>query len=141
MESDTAGAGASSLPPTEEHLALLDLWGRYCQYLDRGEIESYIQLFTPDAVYEVYGREFVGHDGLRKMMSGAPHGLHLGGPPIIEMIREGRATTLHNLYFVPVEGEPRRAVYQGEMHKTGDGWRIARWRCEFITAEGLQDRP
>src|SRR3982074_2017805 len=94
----------------DDHLALLDLWGRYCAYLDRGDIESYVQLFTEDAVYAVYGREFAGDDGLRTMMRSAPHGLHLGGPPVIEFLDEARANTTHNLYFVPGEGEPRRAV-------------------------------
>lgn len=140
MDTDAADRG-TSLPSTDDHLALLDLWARYCQYLDRGEIERHIEVFAPDAVYHVYGREVVGHDGLRKMLAGAPRGLHLGGVPIIEMIADDRARTLHNLYFVPVEGEPRRAVYEGEMHKTPDGWRIARWRCQFITAEGPKDRP
>jgi hypothetical protein len=134
-------SGARPLPPMEEHLALLDLWARYCSHLDHGDIESYIELFTPDAVYEVYGRAFEGHEGLRKMMRGAPHGLHLGGPPVIEMIDDVTASTTHNLYFVPVGDEPRRALYRGEMRKTAEGWRIARWRCQFITSEGVQDRP
>ena len=44
----------------------------YCLALDQDDLESCIALFTPDAVYEVYGRSFVGHDGVRKMMTGAP---------------------------------------------------------------------
>jgi hypothetical protein len=128
-------------PPADDHLALLDLWARYCTTLDRGDLDSHIQLFTPDAVYEVYGREVVGHEKLRKMLGGAPHGLHLGGPPVFEAIDETHVRSSHNLYFVPVDDEPRRAVYRGELHKTAEGWRIARWRCQFITAEGLQDRP
>jgi ketosteroid isomerase-like protein len=126
---------------SEDRLALLDLWGRYCASLDRGDIDSHVQLFTEDAVYHVYGRDVVGREKLRKMLSGAPHGLHLGGPPVIELVDDTCAHTMHNLYFVPVEDEPRRAVYTGEMRKTAAGWQIARWRCQFLTPEGLQDRP
>lgn len=125
----------------EDRNELIDLWGRYCLCLDLGDLDGYIDLFTEDTVYEVYGREFVGHAGLRKMMGSAPHGLHLGGPPVISILDDTTAKTKHNLYFVPVEGEPRRAVYSGEMRKTEAGWRIAHWRCQFITADGLQDRP
>jgi hypothetical protein len=32
-------------------------------------------------------------------------------------------------------------VYTDEPVKTADGWRIASVRCQFITAEGLADRP
>jgi SnoaL-like domain len=132
---------ASSRPPVDDYLAILDLWGRYCMYLDQGDMESNIQLFLADAVYEVYGHVVVGHDKMRKLLRGAPHGLHLGGNPVIEMVDADHALSFHNLYFVPVDGEPRRAVYRGELARTPDGWRIARWRCQFITANGLQDRP
>lgn len=137
---DTNDSG-SRLPSAEDHLAIVDLWARYCMYLDRGDLEGYLQLFTPDAVYQVYGRDVVGHEKMRKLLSGAPHGLHLGGNPVIEMVEPDRANTFHNLYFVPAAGDPRRAVYQGQLVRTIEGWRIARWRCQFITTEGLQDKP
>lgn len=132
---------SSAAPRTEDHLALLDLWGRYCATLDRKDLDAHVQVFAQDATYHVYGREVSGRDGIRKMLDGAPHGLHLGGPPVVEWVDASTAQTTHNLYFVPVEGEPRRAVYTGTMRKTSEGWRIGTWRCQFITAEGLKDRP
>jgi len=67
--------------PPEDHVAISDLLARYCLTLDFDDVDAWVALFTAEATYEVYGRSFDGHEGLRRMLSGAPGGLHLGGPP------------------------------------------------------------
>jgi hypothetical protein len=130
------------LPSPEDHVAISDLVARYCLTLDLDDIEGWVGLFTPDASYEVYGRSFDGHEGLRRMLGAAPGGLHLGGPPVIEMVDSQHARTTRNLLFVDrTSGVPRNAVYTDELVRTGEGWRFARVRCQFIVAEGLSDRP
>jgi len=130
------------LPTPEDHVAIADLLARYCLALDIEDTEGWIALFLPDARYDVYGRTFEGHEGLRRMIGGAPGGLHLGGPPMIEMTGHDRAHTQRNLLFVErASGESRRAVYDDELQRTSSGWRIAHTRCRFLTAEGLRDRP
>ena len=62
----------------DDHAEISNLLARYCVLLDQDDVDAWVDLFTPDATYHVYGRAFKGHDGLRKMMSGAPGGLHLG---------------------------------------------------------------
>ena len=129
-------------PTPEDHVAISNLLARYCLMLDLDDVEGWIALFTPDASYEVYGRSFVGHDGLRTMMSAAPGGLHLGGPPVVEMLDRDHARAMQNLLFVDrSDGVSRSAVYSDELFRTGDGWRIAKRRCQFIVADGLSDRP
>jgi len=126
----------------EDHVAISTLMARYCLTLDLDDTEAWVALFTEDATYEVYSRSFDGHDGLRKMLSGAPGGLHLGGPPVIEMIDRDHARTTRNLLFIERgDGESRSAVYNDELIRTADGWRIAATRCRFIVADGLSDRP
>ncbi len=126
----------------EDDAEIRNLLARYCLLLDHDEVEPWVQLFTPDATYQVYGRAFTGHDGLRQMMSAAPSGLHLGGPPVIEAIDADHARTQQNLLFIEsVTGEMRRSLYDDELLRTDDGWRIASRRCRFLTADGLQDRP
>jgi 3-phenylpropionate/cinnamic acid dioxygenase small subunit len=126
----------------EDDTEIRNLLARYCVLLDQDEVEQWILLFTPDATYHVYGRAFAGHEGLRKMMSGAPGGLHLGGPPAIELVDKDHALTQQNLLFVERTGEEmRRSLYDDELVRTEEGWRIAKRRCRFITADGLSDRP
>ncbi len=125
----------------DDHAEIRNLLARYCLLLDLDDMDSWLQLFTDDAVYEVYGHRGVGRDGIRKLLTGAPGGLHLGGPPVIELDGD-RATTLRNLLFADAStGEQRSAVYDDDLVRTADGWRIARCRCRFITPDGLADRP
>jgi len=129
-------------PTPEDQVAIVDLFARYCLTLDFDDFDGWVSLYTSDARYEVYGRSFDGHEGLRRMVTAAPGGLHLGGPPVIEMTAPDRATTRRNLLFVDRETrESRSAVYVDELHRTPEGWRIAHTRCRFIVADGLSDRP
>ena len=126
----------------EDDVEIRNLLARYCILLDQDAVEQWIQLFTPDATYDVYGHTFAGHDGLRTMMSGAPGGLHLGGSPVIEAVDDDHAHTQQNLLFVHRStDEIRRSLYDDELVRTTDGWRIASRRCRFIVANGLSDRP
>lgn len=129
-------------PTAEDHVAIVELLARYCLALDTDDIDGWVNLFMPDASFGVYGRSFDGHEGLRRMMREAPGGLHLGGPPVIEMTGPDRAKTTRNLLFVERKtGASRSAVYTDELCRTAGGWRIAHCRCQFIVADGLSDRP
>ena len=130
------------LPTPEDHVAISDLMARYCLTLDLDDVDGWVSLYTPDAAYAVYGRTFDGHEGLRRMATSAPSGLHLGGPPVIEMLDENTARTTRNLLFVERgKSESRCAVYDDELRRTADGWRIGATRCRFMVADGLSDRP
>lgn len=129
-------------PSPEDHVAIANLLARYCIALDEDNGDEWVSLFTPDATYEVYGRSWDGAEGLRSMMRAAPGGLHLGGPPVIEMVGPDRARTRQNLLFVErTSGVMRRSLYTDELRRTADGWRIEKRRCQFIVADGLRDRP
>jgi 3-phenylpropionate/cinnamic acid dioxygenase small subunit len=132
----------SAMPSiADDHAEIRNLLAKYCLLLDLDDMDGWLQLFTDDAVYEVYGRQGVGRDGIRTLLTGAPGGLHLGGPPVIEVDGD-RATTLRNLLFVDAtSGDQRSAVYDDDLVRTPEGWRIARCRCRFITPDGLADRP
>ena len=126
----------------EDDVELRNLFAKYCLYLDLEDVERWVALFTPDAQYHVYGRTFEGHDGLRRMVTGAPGGLHLGGPPVLLADGPDRVQALQNLLFVERGSAPSRsAVYEDELVRTAEGWRIASRRCRFIVPDGFADRP
>ena len=129
-------------PSPDDYTAIANLLAEYCLALDHDEVDRCVGLFTDDGAFEVYGRSFEGRDRIRKMMESAPSGLHLGGPPWVETVEGDRARTRQNLLFVDrTSGEFRRTLYTDELHRSPDGWRIRRRRCQFITVEGVRDRP
>ena len=129
-------------PEPADYTAIANLLAEYCLALDHDEIDRCVSLFTEDGAFEVYGRTWEGHERLRKMMTSAPGGLHLGGPPFVESIDGELARSKQNLLFIEKTGsEFRRTLYTDELRRTPDGWRIRKRRCQFITADGVKDRP
>ena len=129
-------------PTGDEHADISNLLARYCLSLDHDDVETWVSLFTEDGSFEVYGRSFEGHHGLRKMMGAAPKGLHLGGPPLVEMHDDDSAETEQNLLFIDRKsGVSRSAVYRDAVVRTEKGWKIRRRSCLFIVADGLSERP
>ena len=124
-----------------DHAEIRNLMARYCLYLDLDDARGWVDLFTPDAVYEVYGKQFVGHEGLLAIATGAPGGFHLGGPVVIDLEGDAARTTRNLLFVERSSGEARHAVYEDDLVRTAAGWRIRRCRCRFHTADGLADRP
>jgi 3-phenylpropionate/cinnamic acid dioxygenase small subunit len=126
----------------DDDAQIRNLLARYCLLLDQDDVEAWVALFTPDATYHVYGRTFTGHDGLRQMLARAPGGLHLGGSPAIERVADDHARARQNLLFVDrATGVLRGVLYDDELVRTEDGWRIASRRCRFVVADGHSDRP
>ncbi len=126
----------------DDYTAIANLLAQYCLALDHDEVDRCVALFTEDGSFEVYGRSFDGRDRIRKMMLSAPGGLHLGGPPLVELVDGDRALTKQNLLFIDRSGgEFRRTLYADELRRTSEGWRIRKRRCQFITADGVKDRP
>jgi hypothetical protein len=113
----------------------------YALTLDAGDIDACVQLFTADAEVKVYGRSFARHEGLRKMFSDAPHGLHLTGVSRID-VHDDTATARSQVLFVRAgDQQLRPALYDDELVRDGGQWRFRRRRCQFITGHGLADRP
>jgi hypothetical protein len=126
---------------TTDREQIEDLVTAYALSLDVDDIEGCVQLFTPDGGFEVYGRRFAGHEGLRAMMTAAPRGMHFAGRAQIS-VAEDRATVRSQLIFIEASlAETRLAIYDDEVVKTGGQWRFESRRCRFLTPDGLADRP
>ena len=136
-------ASMSAMPSlADDHAEIRNLLGRYCLLLDHDDVDAWVALFTPDGTFDVYGRTFAGPDGLRRMLAGAPGGLHLGGAVVVDVVDADHARTQQNLLFIDrTDGASRSAIYYDELVRTDAGWRIRARRCRFITADGLSDRP
>jgi uncharacterized protein (TIGR02246 family) len=118
-----------------------DLLTAYALALDVDDIEGCVQLFTPDGGFEVYGRRFAGWDGLRKMMSAAPRGMHFAGRAQIEVADVRACVRSQLIFFEASMAETRLAIYDDDVVKVDGQWRFQSRRCRFLTPDGLSDRP
>jgi uncharacterized protein (TIGR02246 family) len=126
---------------TDHSAAIRELVASYALALDAGDIDGCVQLFATDAEFVVYGRSFVGHDGIGKMFRDAPRGLHLTGVSRID-VRDNTATARSQVLFVRAgDLHLRPALYDDELVCDDGQWRFQRRRCQFITSHGLSDSP
>jgi SnoaL-like domain len=108
-----------------DDLAIRSVLAEYCLRLELNPFEEWMELFTPDTVYEVYRRTLRGRDEVAAMLSQAPHGLHLGGPLRVELNGDS-AKTVQNYLFINFETkEWNMGWYYRTLVRTDDGWKIS----------------
>jgi 3-phenylpropionate/cinnamic acid dioxygenase small subunit len=130
------------MPAERDDLAeIRDLLARYCTYLDRSERDAWIQLFSPEGRYEVFGRAFEGHEGLAEMYDTSPGGLHLTGDSLIELHGDTAEVKQSYLFVDQVTRELRIGYYDDDVVRSEEGWRFLRRRSTFLTHRGPAERP
>jgi SnoaL-like domain len=119
---------AQQLADIEAIRAVLD---EYCLRLEINTFAEWLDLFTPDAVYTVYGRDLAGHQAIEDMLSQAPHGLHMPGAARITLDGDG-AETIQSYQFIGDDPKfSNTGWYHRKLVRTGAGWRIATCRVQF----------
>ncbi|CDO86433.1 hypothetical protein AWC29_09175 [Mycobacterium triplex] len=129
---------------TDDEAAIRELIAGYALALDSGDIDACVQLFTADAQFVVYGRSFTGHEGIAKMFTDAPRGLHLTGVSRIDIGSDesDTATARSQVLFVRAgDLHLRPALYDDQLVRRDGRWRFRQRRCQFITSHGLSDSP
>lgn len=114
-----------------DKLAIREVLDEYCLRLEVNRFEEWLQLFTEDAVYEVYGKTLRGRGDIAGTLSRAPHGIHVGGPLRIELDGD-RAETIQNYVFHGDDDKhSNRGWYYRTLLRTAAGWKISHTRVQF----------
>lgn len=121
--------------------AIRDLLAAYALALDADDIDGCLALFTDDAEFALFGKTLSGQDRIRKMLTRAPHGLHLTGATLVDIHGDVAAVRSQMLFVDSSTHELRPALYDDEVTKADERWRFRRRRCQFVTASGLSDSP
>ena len=125
-----ARSGARTWPTLDvqkitDELAIRSLLDEYCLRLEVNRFEEWLDLFTFDTVYHVFGRNLTGHEEVAAMLSLAPHGVHIPGAARIDLDGD-TAETLQNYMFVPNSDDRwNTGWYARTLVRTGEGWKIA----------------
>jgi hypothetical protein len=125
----------------DDREALHDLLASYCILMDRRDAEGWADLFTADGQFFAFGRSFDAREGLVKLATNSPGGLHLAGEPLLAFDGD-QATAQQNFVFVDqVSHDMRIGFYDDVCVRTDAGWRFRTRRCTFLSATGPSDRP
>jgi hypothetical protein len=97
--------------------------------------DRWLEVFTPDASYNVFGAEY-GLDRFPALLAAAPRGQFIGNMPVVDFDGD-RATGKQHFIFVDQQTHALRlGWYNDEYVHTADGWRIKSRSTTFMRKHG-----
>jgi hypothetical protein len=114
-----------------DEMAIRAVLDEYCLRLEVNDFEEWLDLFTPDTVYEVFRQILTGRDEVRAMLSQAPHGVHLGGAARISVDGDSAETVQNYLFIGSDDAAWNMGWYFRSLTRTDAGWKIARTRVKM----------
>jgi hypothetical protein len=119
----------------DDLVELHELCSRYMLLCSQFIGDRWLEVFTPDASYNVFGAEY-GLDRFPALLAAAPRGQFIGNPPVVEFDGD-RATGKQHFLFVDQQTHAMRlGWYNDEYVRTADGWRISRRATTFMRKHG-----
>jgi hypothetical protein len=125
-------------PPIADVIELEQLLATYAVAMTRDDIDTVIEVFTPDGTYSAFGDTYALGD-FPTLVAAAPKGLYLTGTPQLEL--DGDAGTGYQpLCFVDQTNHDMRIGYYTDTYRrTADGWRLRTRSMTFLRRSGSRD--
>ncbi len=136
MTDNIVGAGpmagtAGPADPFEIRRLLVE----YCQSLDDGRFDEWIDLFTKDCVFAVMGMTARGRGELRAMVEPVQtaelRGKHLLSEPLIALNGDVASVSTDFVFVSKTNEVSQAGRYYDIVHRNPDRWRIARREIVF----------
>ena len=114
------------------------LLARYAVGMTRDDIDSVIDVFTPDGSYSAFGAIYP-LDDFPSLVAAAPKGLFLTGTPALELDGD-TGTGMQPLCFVDQTNHDMRIGYYTDTYRrTEQGWRLQTRAMTFLRRSGARD--
>ena len=124
--------------PLADVIEIEQLLARYAVGMTRDDLDSVLEVFTPDGTYSAFGSTY-GLLDFPALVRSAPKGLYLTGAPQLEL--EGDTGAGHQpLCFVDQTNHDMRIGYYTDTYRrTPDGWRLHSRSMTFLRRSGARD--
>jgi hypothetical protein len=114
------------------------LLARYAIGMTRDDVESVVEVFTPDGTYSAFGATYTLAD-FPALVEVAPKGLFLTGTPVLDLGGD-TGTGFQTLCFVEqTTHEMRIGYYTDSYRRTAQGWRLETRSMTFLRRSGVRD--
>ncbi len=126
--------------PIADIIELEQLLAKYAVAATMNDVETLVEVFTPDGTYSAFG-EVYALDDFPKLFEAAPSGLFSVGTPWVELdVEAGTGTGKQTLLFVSqTDHHKRMGWYTDTYRRTDDGWRLETRFMTFLRRSGAQD--
>jgi hypothetical protein len=125
-------------PPLDDVIEIEQLLARYAVGMTRDDIDTVLEVFTPDGTYSAFGDAYALAD-FPALVAAAPKGLFLVGPPVLNLdgdVGDGQQP----LCFVEQTTHDMRIGYYSDTYRrTPDGWRLQTRSMTFLRKSGARD--
>jgi len=126
--------------PITDIIEIEQLLARYAVGMTKDDIDTVIEVFTPDGTYSAFGSTYTLAD-FPTLVQAAPKGLFLTGTPALELDGEtGTGAGQQPLCFVDQKTHAMRIGYYTDTYRrTADGWRLHTRSMTFLRKSGTRD--
>jgi SnoaL-like domain len=132
----------STLDPAQvaDVLELQQVLARYAVGMTQDDVDTVIDVFTPDGSYSAFGETYALKD-FPALVAAAPKGLFLTGTPVLDLDRDqGTGTGHQTLCFVDqTTHDMRIGWYTDTYRRTDAGWRLHTRSMTFLRRSGARD--
>ena len=125
-------------PPIDDVLELQALLARYALGMTKDDVESVMEVFTPDGTYSAFGDVYPLAD-FPALVAAAPKGLFMVGPPVLELDGDTGSGQQPLCFVEQKTHDMRIGWYTDTYRRTADGWRLQTRAMTFLRKSGAQD--
>jgi hypothetical protein len=119
-------------------IELEQLLAKYAVGMTRNDVDSVVEVFTPDGTYSAFGEVYQLTD-FPSLVDAAPKGLFMCGTPELHLDGDS-GTGMQPLCFVDQTNHDMRiGWYTDTYRRTDDGWRLATRSMTFQRRSGARD--
>jgi len=122
----------------DDVIEIEQLLARYAQGMTMDDIDTVMEVFTPDGSYSAFGDTYRLED-FPELVAAAPKGLFLVGPPVLELDGDRGAGRQPLCFVEQTTHEMRIGWYTDTYRRTAAGWRLQTRAMTFIRKSGVRD--
>jgi hypothetical protein len=114
------------------------LLARYAVGMTKDDIETVIEVFTPDGTYSAFGDTYTLAD-FPTLVAAAPKGLFMTGTPALDLDGDEGAGEQPLCFVDQTNHEMRIGWYSDTYQRTSGGWRLRTRSMTFLRRSGARD--
>lgn len=124
--------------PIADIIEIEQLLARYAVGMTRNDVDSVMEVFTPDGTYSAFGEIYQLSD-FPELVAAAPKGLFMCGTPAVELDGDS-GTGMQPLCFIDQTNHDMRiGWYTDTYRRTDAGWRLSTRSMTFLRRSGARD--
>jgi hypothetical protein len=114
------------------------LLAKYAVCMTKNDVESVMEVFTPDGSYSAFGDTYTLRD-FPRLVAAAPKGLYMVGTPLLDLDGDAGRGEQPLCFVDQTNHDMRIGWYTDTYQRTNQGWRLHHRFMTFLRRSGARD--